>query len=113
MTQSGDDSDTRKNLIATLDEAEWSLLMTHAQRDSLILVNPLLNLLEVAEKMARDDRPTVEKWIGSHQIAKPTADQLEAWNLEPKKRFLCVVVQPFVLVQEIAGDQAPASLLVH
>ncbi len=95
------DDQIRKSLEETLDEAEWSWLQSHAERDALILVEKGLDLLTVAEKIARDDQQAVAAWISAQALKKPTALQLKAWAERPGKKFLCVVVRPYVLAQEV------------
>ncbi len=92
--------DLLETLKRTLDEAEWSLLRTHAEeRDALILVELGLDLLEVAVAVASNRSVQVEEWIQAGRIGKPTAKQLQ--EIPPTRKFLCVIVQPFVLAQEL------------
>lgn len=89
-----------EGLQKTLDEAEWVWLKPHAERDALILVSTQLDLLDVASRLAEDDAKLIEDWIAKGLISKPNADQIQAWDAQPSKRFLSVVVQPYVLMQE-------------
>jgi hypothetical protein len=93
----------REELRETLDEAEWTWLRTHAARGALILVDPKLDLLEVAVRVASDEAAQVGAWIEKGSIAKPTVEQLTDWNRTPERRFLSVVVQPYVLIQELSS----------
>jgi hypothetical protein len=95
------DQELRKTLKESLDEAYWTWLRKHAERDAIILIAPEMDLLETALTMAKDDHATVQSWIVSGKVSKPTQVQLDAWNSEPTRRFLSIVVQPYVLVQEI------------
>jgi hypothetical protein len=90
----------REELEAVLDEAEWSWMAPHLARDAVILVAHGLDLLTVGEKIARDDKVSVQSWISSGQLSKPTREQIEAWTKTPGKKFLTLIVQPYVLVQE-------------
>lgn len=90
-----------KKLENTLDEAEWSWLKPHAQRDGIILVSQRIELLRVANSIATDSSQEVKVWIDQGIISKPTVQQIEAWDQNPTKKFLSVVVQPYVLIQEI------------
>lgn len=85
----------------TLDEAEWSWLKAHAERDGLIIVDSKLVLLEVGKAMAQDSSDQVKGWIQKGLISKPSQKQLDAWNQNPTKKFLSLVVQPYVLIQEV------------
>lgn len=95
-------SDLRAELQKSLDEAEWSWLAPHAKRDSVIVVGPDLDLLDVGEAIAKDDVPHVRRWIEEALIQKPSMDQLSSWNAEQDKRFQALIVQPYVLVQELS-----------
>ncbi|MCM2278938.1 MAG: DUF2288 domain-containing protein [Oligoflexia bacterium] len=97
-------SDQRQEIIEslkqTMDEAQWQWLLPHLQRDALVLVKPELDLLDVAYRIAIDDRPAVQAWVESGKLAKPTPAQVREWERHPDKRFTVVVVQPYVLAQE-------------
>jgi hypothetical protein len=90
----------KDELKESLDESEWSWLAPHLARDSVILVAPELDLLAVAEKVARDDKTQVGEWIQGGKLTKPTRSQIEEWTRTPTKKFLTVIVQPYVLAQE-------------
>lgn len=92
----------REELAETLDEAEWNWLAPHARRDSLILVSPDLDLLDVGVAIANDNVLYVQRWIAEALIQKPSPAQLSDWNGHQEKRFKALIVQPYVLVQELA-----------
>lgn len=93
-------SDLRAELAESLDEAQWDWLIPHAKRDSVIVVSPELNLLDVGVAIASDNTTSVQHWISESLIAKPTSTQLNDWNLDRSKRFQALILQPYVLVQE-------------
>jgi hypothetical protein len=93
--------DLKTELAATLDEAEWNWLSPHAQRDSLIVVAKELDLVDVAVAIANDSVTSIEHWISEQLIYKPSDVQKEAWNSNPEQRFGAIIVQPFVLIQEL------------
>lgn len=95
-------SDLRAALKEALDEAEWSWLAPHLERQAVILVSQDLDMIEVGMKIAEDDAATVQEWIKNEQIGKPTEAQVHTWEINPTKRFTTLVVQPYVLVQERA-----------
>jgi hypothetical protein len=94
-------SDLRAELSDAIDEAEWNWLMPHAQRDSIIVVEPELSLLDVGEAIAGDNVTFVRHWIDESLIHKPSSTQLSDWNQDQSKRFNALIVQPYVLVQEL------------
>lgn len=97
-------SQIETDLTACLDEAAWEWLKPHAQRDVVICVAPPLGLVEVGAAIANDDTTAVNRWIGEQQIQKPTAAQLSDWNARPERRFQALIVQPYVLIQELAAN---------
>jgi hypothetical protein len=92
--------DLKAELAKSIDEAEWNWLMPHAKRDSVIVVNPELDLVDVGVAIANDNVSFVQRCIAENLIAKPTSDQLADWNNNQSKRFIALIVQPYVLVQE-------------
>lgn len=102
-------SDLRAELAEAVDEAEWNWLAPHARRDSVIVVNANLDLLDVAVAIANDNVASVQHWIDESLIAKPSVAQLTDWNTNQTKRFNALIVQPYVLVQELVGEESPAT----
>jgi hypothetical protein len=91
---------SREELTAKIDLAEWAILRAHLERGGVISVDALLDLAEVGVAVALDDVKAIERWILSGLLGKPTARQIEAWDAEKGKRFLCLIISPYVLVQE-------------
>ncbi|NJK99848.1 MAG: DUF2288 family protein [Spirulinaceae cyanobacterium SM2_1_0] len=95
--------DLRGTLAENLDEAVWTWLAPHVQRESVFVVAGELDLLTVGEAIACDDVSRVQTWLQTAQLGKPTANQLDRWTENPETRFTALIVQPFVLVQEQAA----------
>jgi hypothetical protein len=103
-------SDLKAELTEILDQAEWDWLIPHVQRDAVILVALDLDLLDVGVAIASDNISLVQQWIDQQLIAKPSEVQIGEWNSDAltelkqhKKRFHTLILQPYVLVQEIAA----------
>ncbi len=96
-------SDLRTELSETIDEAEWDWLIPHVKRDAVIVVSSELDLLDVGEAIANDNISSVQRWIDEQLISKPSNQQLGLWNDNQQKRFNTLIIQPYVLVQEIAA----------
>jgi hypothetical protein len=96
-------SDLREELLETLDEAEWEWLIPHVQRDAVILVSQDLDLLDVGEAIANDNTSSVQQWIERQLITKPSVTQVGQWNSDRTKRFNTLIIQPYVLVQEMGN----------
>ncbi|HAA32375.1 MAG TPA: DUF2288 domain-containing protein [Cyanobacteria bacterium UBA8553] len=95
--------DFRAELAQSLDEAELDWLKPHIQRDVVLVVTQELDLLDVGVAIAQDDIVSVQHWISEQLLHKPFAEQLVEWNTDHSKRFQALIVQPYVLVQELAA----------
>ena len=93
--------DLRAELAESLDEAELEWLKPHIKRDVVVVVAEPLDLLDVGVAIANDNTSSVQHWIGEQLIAKPSPEQLTEWNSVRTKRFKALIVQPYVLVQEM------------
>lgn len=89
------------DLESSLGPAEWSILKPHAARGAVFWVSPHLDLLTVARAVADDDTARVSSWLKSAELARPTESQLESWDSTPSRTFKSIVVQPYVLMQEL------------
>lgn len=94
-------ADLKTTLKASADEAAWDWLIPHAKRSAVIVVAEPLELLDVAVAIARDDAVLVQNWISRQLISKPSSEQLSRWNENPAQRFQSIIVQPYVVVQEL------------
>lgn len=95
-------ADAQEKLSLEIDVAQWHWLKPHGERDALFLVSGELSLAEVGERLAADDAATVQRWLASHLLARPTAEQVAVWGNEPAKPFNMLIVSPFILIQEPA-----------
>jgi hypothetical protein len=91
---------SQQELAAKIDVVDWHILRAHLERGGVIVVDSLLDLAEVGVGVAADDVKTIERWVLSGLLGKPTALQIESWDAEKGKRFLCLIVSPYVLIQE-------------
>ena len=92
---------TREELALAVDEAAWGLLRAHLERGGLIIVARDLDIVEVGVKLAADDAAAIGGLIAAGGLAKPSAEQIAAWDGDREKRFLCLIVSPYVLIQEM------------
>jgi len=95
-------SDLRTELTEILDEAEWEWLIPHVKRDAVIVVAEDLDLLDVGVAIASDQVSSIQQWIDQQLMAKPSDTQMGNWNGDRTKRFQTLIIQPYVLVKEIA-----------
>ncbi|MCL2923435.1 MAG: DUF2288 domain-containing protein [Trichodesmium sp. MAG_R04] len=97
--------DIREQLAENLDVAEWNWLVPHVKRDSVVIIDQKLDLLDVGVAIASDNTSSVQDWIRQELIYKPSAEQLSIWNGNDTTKFNALIVQPFVLVQEYGEIQ--------
>ncbi|MBJ6726125.1 DUF2288 domain-containing protein [Geomesophilobacter sediminis] len=91
---------SQEELAKQIDVTDWFTLRAHLERGGLILVDRMLNLTEVGFAVASDDVQLIERWIASGMVGKPTAAQIETWDLERTRAFACLITSPYVLIQE-------------
>ncbi|HEY9695269.1 MAG TPA: DUF2288 domain-containing protein [Oculatellaceae cyanobacterium] len=96
-------SDLRAELSEAVDQAEWDWLKPHVQREVVVVVSKGLDLIDVGVAIANDNATSIQHWIEEQLIAKPSVAQMAAWNSDRAKRFNALIVQPYVLVQEISA----------
>lgn len=93
--------ETKEELALNIDEAQWQWLKPHLERGSLVTLDASLDLAETGERIALDDSASIAALINAGKIGKPTAEEIEAWENEPEKKFLVLIISPYVLIQEI------------
>ena len=91
----------REKLAEELDTVDWRALRPQLGRDSVILVAPELELVDVAWCVAKDRSAEVAGWIAAGELRKPTAAELAAWERELEKPFRMLIVAPYVLIQAV------------
>jgi hypothetical protein len=91
---------TREELILAVNEADWHSLRAHLERGGVIVVADDLDLVDVGVSVAEDDAAVISGWIEAQKLNRPTAEQIAAWNLTRDKLFYCLIVSPYVLIQE-------------
>jgi len=89
-----------EELALSVDEAEWNYLRAHLNRGGLILINDSLNLVETAMIVASNNTASLEEWINSGKICKPSENQIKTWDKDPQKKFTMIIVSPYVPIQK-------------
>lgn len=104
--------DLRQELASMVGPTQWNWLKPHIARDAVVFVNPQLDLVDVGVALTNDNVQSVQRWIGEQLIMKPTQDQLKTWgSAGPAHQLQSLIVQPYVLVQEMltATDTSSGS----
>jgi hypothetical protein len=89
----------------------WRELLRYFAGGSVIAVSDELDLIDVAARIAADDKAAVGAWLDSNRIAKVSDAQARAWT-KADAILWSVVVKPWILVQQ-GGPAQPANGSVH
>lgn len=95
--------DLKATLEESLDQAEWHWLAPHVERQAVVIVAQDINIVEAGLKIAQDDAACVQDWIKRDLLTRPSPAQIRAWEQSPSKKFSTLIVQPYVLIQELAN----------
>lgn len=76
----------------------WKELQRYFAGGTVIAVSHELDLVEVAARIANDDKAAVSQWMSENRIAKVSDEQALAW-WDADIVLWAVVVKPWILVQ--------------
>ncbi len=93
----------RDNLNKQVDECPWSVLAPYHARGGMIIVDSELDFIEVGIAIADDQVDVVTKWLSEKKLVHLDDEKVKIWNEMPDKTFRMVVVQPYVLIQELVN----------
>lgn len=94
----------RAKLEENLGPVIGSDLGAHLRRDAVFIVADGHSLVACGVAIATDDSTSVALWLADGTLRRPTADEREAWPVDESRQWNAVVVQPFVLVQELIAN---------
>jgi len=97
-TKPENDTELHDKINRETGRVKWSELERHFASGSVIWVSEALDLIEVALRVAHDDRESVTRWMNEGSVAKVSDAQAQLW-LEADEVLWASVVSPFVLVQ--------------
>jgi hypothetical protein len=89
----------------------YSDLVAHLERDGVFVVRADIDLVDCGIAIAQDDVASVERWIAEKKLRKPSQAERDSWPENPKRQWLSVIVQPFVLVQDAPDAAEPAPTI--
>jgi len=101
-----DEPSLREKLRTEILGCGWDVLAPHHTRGVVLIARPDLDLLDAAEALASDRRDRVEVWLTVGRLGRPADALVSRWDGGPA-RFQFVIVQPFVLAQELL--EAPCA----
>ena len=99
-----DTSSTEDKLEKYTGTVGWSYLKPHFESGALLYVDPSLNISEVGQALANDDKSKIEAWLQSGDMIKPDQLHVQWWEQNPQD-FKALVVSPFVLMQPAAQKE--------
>jgi len=97
-TKPENDTELHDKINRETGRVKWSELERHFASGSVIWVSEALDLIDVALRIAHDDRESVTRWMNEGSVAKVSDAQAQGW-LEADEVLWASVVSPFVLVQ--------------
>jgi hypothetical protein len=89
----------RAQLNGETGKLTWKELERHFARGVVIRVARGLDLVEVAARIAQDDKAAIERWMNEGLIGRASTEEALDWN-QRQASFWAVVVAPWVLAQE-------------
>jgi len=95
--------DTKQKLHLETGKLTWPELQTFFARGVVIVVNPELDLVEIATQFSHDNAKEIERLINENRIIRANDEHARRW-VEIEPIFWSVVVAPWVLVQEISDS---------
>jgi hypothetical protein len=93
------DLELRQKVNRETARLPWSELMRHFASGNVVWIADELDLVDVAVRIAHDDKASVGQWMAAGQIAKVSDLQAQEW-LETEASLWACVVSPFILVQQ-------------
>ncbi len=103
------DTELHDKINSETARVNWSELERHFAHGNVVWVSHELDLVEVALRIAHDDKQPIARWMDEGKLAKVSDVQASAWQAADA-RLWASVVSPFVLVQE---DKAAPKDTVH
>ena len=100
----GDDAQTTpEKLEKYTGVVDWEYLKPHFDSGALLYVDTCLNITDVGQVLADDDKDKIEAWLKSGDLVKPSEPHAKWWSENPQE-FTALVVSPFVLMQPLRGS---------
>lgn len=101
LSPAEDNSSDEEKLEKYSGNVDWSYLKPHFEADSMIYVDPALDLKTAGLAFANDDQAQVKVWLKSGDLVQPCELHTEHWQKSGTK-FNAMIVRPFVLAQPIS-----------
>lgn len=89
----------REKLLSETSTVPWVELQRLFAAGQVIAADPALDLLDVACALARDDTAAFAAWTEAGQVGPVRDEQAASWHAR-QAHLWCVVIKPWVLVQD-------------
>ncbi len=91
---------SREKMNLETSRITWKELQRFFAAGKAVSVSSNLDLVDVADQFARDNKVLVEQWMGEGKVGLVTDSQALEW-FEEDAEVWAVVVKPWVLVQDV------------
>jgi len=92
------DSELHDKINRETARIPWSELERHFANGAVVYVSEELDLVEVALRMAHDDKASIARWMSEGKLAKVSDLQAQTWQAADALLWASVL-SPWVLVQ--------------
>jgi hypothetical protein len=101
LSPAEDNSSDEEKLEKYSGNVDWSYLKPHYEAESMIYVDPALDLKTAGLAFANDDQVQVKAWLKSGDLVQPCELHAKHWQAS-NTHFNAMIVRPFVLAQPIS-----------
>lgn len=89
----------RQNLALETDRINWHELQRFFAKGVVFYLDASCDLVDVAVNIAQDDQEAVQALKDTNKLTPVSNEQAKGWY-EQNAELLCVVIAPFLLVQD-------------
>ncbi|MDX3775580.1 DUF2288 domain-containing protein [Chromatiaceae bacterium AAb-1] len=89
----------KAKIITETARINWLELQKFYAAGAVIMVDPRLDLVEVAFAFSQDQKTPVSQWLAEGLVARVTDEQAQQWHSAGAELW-AVVISPWVLVQD-------------
>ena len=100
LSPAEDNTSDEEKLEKYSGNVDWSYLKPHYEADSMIYVDPALDLKTAGLAFVNDDQVQVKAWLKSGDLVQPGELHAKHW-LASNAHFNAMIVRPFVLAQPV------------
>ncbi|SFG80847.1 hypothetical protein SAMN05518865_11925 [Duganella sp. CF458] len=93
------DAELRAKVNRETARIPWSELLKHFAQGNVVWVADELDLVDVAVRIAHDDKTSIAAWMEAGKVARVSDQQCQEW-IASDANLWASVVSPFILVQQ-------------